>query len=334
MANIHYFWSEEIPEGLSPEDPSDPQEFLAVLTSRARRSGKDRGWTRLLTESENRSLVLGSPPAGQGIPALPPDAGPGTGKARLSPASPVESDPLPIRKVLKVAGRKVGYFRLSAFRQSAVEPLKQTFRHFRAQGVTDLVVDLRTNPGGSLGPVEALANLLLPGAGRRIIFEQRYNQRMRGKNKTWRFSPEPNALHPDRLAFLTNSGTASASELLISALEPYFQRKLAMVGTRTAGKPLGTEAFPIHPCGWVLHLVNFEVRNADGKGRYFDGLPYPGFKGVTIRATDEVASPLGDQEAGSLEAALDWIRTGTDPGRPIGRVEERPFQGREPRLGE
>ena len=72
-----------------------------------------------------------------------------------------------------------------------------------------------------------------------------------------------------RLYFISNSMTASASELLISCFKPYLPIRL--VGERTYGKPVGS--FAIRIDRYNLYLATLQLRNANGWGDYFDGIP-------------------------------------------------------------
>jgi len=74
-----------------------------------------------------------------------------------------------------------------------------------------------------------------------------------------------------------NNGTASASEMLINSLKPYFNVKL--IGEQTYGKPVGS--FGIKIDRMVLSAVSFQIKNAKDEGDYFSGMP------VEIAATDE-----------------------------------------------
>lgn len=87
------------------------------------------------------------------------------------------------------------------------------------------------------------------------------------------------------LYFLVNSSTASASELLINSLRPYFNAKL--IGSKTYGKPVGS--FGIKIDKYTLYATNFLIRNSKGEGDYFDGmLP-------DVNATDEEIGTTDDE---------------------------------------
>ena len=56
---------------------------------------------------------------------------------------------------------------------------------------------------------------------------------------------------------------------MINALRPFIP--VVIVGDRTYGKPVGQYAIPF--CDKILAPVSFQLRNANGEGDFFDGLP-------------------------------------------------------------
>ena len=63
-------------------------------------------------------------------------------------------------RILEAAGHRVGYLQIRGFSRWAEEPLRQVLGHYRKAGVTDLIIDVRYNPGGSADTVKVLLNLL------------------------------------------------------------------------------------------------------------------------------------------------------------------------------
>jgi carboxyl-terminal processing protease len=234
---------------------------------------------------------------------------------------PVPGAATPI--ILSTGGHTVGYLRLRTFILPAEALLRTAFGAFRAAGVTDVVVDLRYDGGGRLSTAVVLANLL--GSGRSssdVMYSMTFNADHRGYLGPTYFGAEANALAPGKVAFIVDEGSASASELVINALQPYFTEagtlpRLAVVGSRTYGKPVGQFGFADPSCDWLLMLISFQIVNADGTGGYFQGLPDAGFKGASCAAADDLGHALGDASEASTGAALQWILGGTCPAGPI-----------------
>ncbi len=205
-------------------------------------------------------------------------------------------------------GRVVGYVSILLFIEPTVRQLDLAFSDLRAQGVTDLVVDLRYSPGGLVLVAEYL-NSLLGGARNagRVQFVLRANSANAFANETFRFSDLPNSIDLERIAFITTEETASAAELVINALAASNGIEVAVIGSRSFGKPVGSAAFDF--CEDLLRVrpIAFEVVNADGFGRYYEGLE------VDCPAVDDNTRPLGDPQEASLGAALHWIELGECP---------------------
>ena len=213
-------------------------------------------------------------------------------------------------------GRKVGYLSLRTFITPANGLLRTAAGKFREAGVTDLIVDLRYNGGGDTDVAEVLTNLLRAGHAGDVMYKVVRNARTPSPDLPRLFGSEPNALAPGRIAFIVTGESASASEMVINALQPYYGASLALVGARTFGKPVGMEVFPNPTCDLALLLVTVQMLNASGTGSYFQGLPDANFTGVTIPATDDLTHAPGSPQESSTAAALQWIATGAVPAAP------------------
>lgn len=213
-------------------------------------------------------------------------------------------------------GRRVGYLPLRTFVEPAKDLLRTAAGKFRQAGVTDLIVDLRYNGGGSSAVVEVLANLLRAGHAGEVMYKEARNARIPSMDPPKLFGSEPNALAPGRIAFIVTGESASASEMVINILQPYYGASLALVGARTYGKPVGMTVFANPSCDLALLLVTVQMLNASGGGSYFQGLPDAGFTGVTIPATDDLTHAPGSPQESSTAAALQWIATGAVPAAP------------------
>ncbi|WP_214227528.1 S41 family peptidase [Pedobacter sp. B4-66] len=208
-----------------------------------------------------------------------------------------------------------GYLKISQFPHLSElsVPLNEAFSAFSSSGITSLIVDLRNNPGGYVETAQYLANLIaVPAMNDKVMYTEHFNSEMQAGNvsilKKQPYLDENNqpvfingrrATYADvdfsvvgntflfknagqlntitNLYFLVNGGTASASELLINALKPYFN--VLLIGEQTYGKPVGS--FGIKIDNYTLYAVSFQIKNAKGEGDYFNGLS------PEIIATDE-----------------------------------------------
>ncbi|PYF77292.1 S41 family peptidase [Pedobacter nutrimenti] len=238
-------------------------------------------------------------------------------------------------KLLQGSRNKVAYLALGQFNRLSVSKteLDQAFALFSSVQPAQLILDLRYNGGGFVESAEYLANLLAGSSlNGQVIYSEHFNDLLQrgqtgilknqaylndqgqavylnGKRATMadvNFSVAANthtfkkqgALESlKEIYFIVGPNTASASELLINSLKPYFQVKLT--GSRTYGKPVGF--FGINIDKYILYLSNFEIRNALGQGGY-----YSGFVPDAVVA-DDVSKNFGDPAEACLAMVLRQI---------------------------
>ncbi|MCW3106905.1 MAG: hypothetical protein JWQ09_1411, partial [Segetibacter sp.] len=224
------------------------------------------------------------------------------------------------KNVINAGAKKVGYFVFKQFFGTpSITELNNVFSTFKSQGINELIVDLRYNPGGSTATQDALANLIAPAsANNQVMYKYVFNSNLQqGKfpllqqkagygstsfteeNNTERFA-NTGGLNISRVFFIVGHGTASASELLINNLKPYIDVKL--IGDTTYGKPVGF--FPVDIYNYSIYPISFKTVNSAGNADY-----YKGFAPDKI-APDGVNKNWGDVTDPSLASALSYINTG------------------------
>ncbi|HEX8224003.1 MAG TPA: S41 family peptidase [Allosphingosinicella sp.] len=209
-------------------------------------------------------------------------------------------------KIIDDGGRRVGYLNFRTFITTADPALRNAFATFRAQGITDIVVDLRYNGGGLVSTAELLGDLL--GRDRTasdVLSFTTFRPEKSSNNETRFFRPEASSIAPTRIAFIGTGGTASASELVINAFIPYLHARAALVGTNTYGKPVGQIAVDRSACDDRLRVVAFKTENAARQGDYYDGLATK--VEASCQAADDITRPFGDPQEASLRASLDFL---------------------------
>ncbi len=221
-------------------------------------------------------------------------------------------DPVPGTRIINRTGMTpIGYIAFDTFISPAESQLRDAFETFKAQNVRDVIVDLRYNGGGLVSVGELLADLLADDQDGEVMYRLLLNDKHQDEDETVRFNSQDESISALRIAFITTGSTASASELVINALEPYAE--VALIGDPTFGKPVGQGGFEMPGCDTVLRLIAFETVNADDEGRYFDGLPTDDFSGDFCPAEDDLFAPRGDESEESTATALTWINSGACP---------------------
>lgn len=209
-------------------------------------------------------------------------------------------------KIITDNGRQVGYVNLRTFINTADPELRAAFANFKAQGITNVIVDLRYNGGGLVSVAETLANLL--GANRAptdVIDYLTYRPEKASNNTVTNFAVQSQSIAPTRIAFIGSSGTASASELVINAFWPYLHANSALIGTNTYGKPVGQVAIDRTACDDRLRVIAFAVENASHQGTYYNGLSQ--YAEASCQATDDIGHQLGDPAESTTRQALNYL---------------------------
>lgn len=209
--------------------------------------------------------------------------------------------------VLDDGGRRVGYVNLRTFSIDTAEPaLRQAFANFRAQGITEFVIDYRYNGGGLVSIAELMGDLLARDRFTSEVFSfTTFRPEKSSQNETRLFRPQSESVAPTRIAFIGTNATASASELVINSFVPYLGNRLALVGGNTFGKPVGQIGLDRAQCDDRLRPVAFATQNRDRQGDYFTGLASK--VAATCAAGDDVTRQLGDPQEASTRAALDFL---------------------------
>lgn len=214
--------------------------------------------------------------------------------------------PVSVATVLRSPrGRSAGYLVLKDFIGTSSGPLDAAFAQFRAAGVQELVLDLRYNGGGLVQLAADLASRIQPLAEGRTFTRLVYSDRRSGSNLSYAFNrPQQSVPGLTRVYVLTGARTCSASELLVNGLRPVVE--VVQVGATTCGKPVGFQPRD-NGCGVTVSQVNFEVVNADGQGRYWDGIV------PRCAAAEDWNQPLGDPTERLTAVALAHADTGNCP---------------------
>ncbi len=193
-------------------------------------------------------------------------------------------NPIHISTVLSVDEYKVGYLMYNSFTRTFDEDLNAVFGDFKAEGITDLVLDLRYNSGGSIETSRTLAGMITGQFNGELFAKEVYNENFPDKdllfkNKT-RNGSSLNSLNLDKVYILTSNSTASASELLINGLNPYIN--VVQIGDYSTGKFQGSVTLYDSPDFtrsavqpghyYAMQPLILKTINAEGFTDFHDGL--------------------------------------------------------------
>ena len=125
---------------------------------------------------------------------------------------------------------KIGYTRITQFNVPTADDLAKKLDELEKQGMQALVLDLRYNPGGLLNSAVDVAGQFLPPKTLVVSTEGRVASQSRKYHTADTVKPRPR--YP--IAILTNTGSASGSEIVAGALKDL--NRAILVGETTFGK--------------------------------------------------------------------------------------------------
>lgn len=130
-------------------------------------------------------------------------------------------------RLQEVDGRKIGYLAIYQFTEAAGREARLGIQRLLRHGASAFVLDLRNNPGGALPPTLDAAAIFLGEKPIALLSTKNGSSELVARGELMTDKP---------LAVLVNEGSASAAEVLASALQSH--RRAILVGTQTFGKGL------------------------------------------------------------------------------------------------
>jgi carboxyl-terminal processing protease len=140
----------------------------------------------------------------------------------------------------------IGYIKLNKFSQVTYREFMQALEGLQKQGLKQLILDLRGNGGGVLDEATAIADEFL--SGDKLIT---YTEGKHMPKKEYRCQRE-GLFENGALVVLADEGSASASEILMGALQDW--DRATIIGRRSFGKGLVQEQYDLSD-GSALRLT-------------------------------------------------------------------------------
>ena len=129
-------------------------------------------------------------------------------------------------KVIEQDSKKIGYIKISLFASNSYKQFKNKLDELEKSNIDDLIIDVRDNNGGYLSSVTDICNLFLDKG--KVIYQL---EDSKGKVKKKDTTKEKRKYD---IVVLINGGSASASEILASAIKESYGGDI--VGTNSYGK--------------------------------------------------------------------------------------------------
>lgn len=198
-----------------------------------------------------------------------------THDVELTKASYSET-PVIYSDVIEVDNQKIGYLAYTSFVGEYDEELLNAIREIKAQGATDLVLDLRCNSGGSVLSAVKLCSALLPiDYEGRVLCHLERNKRNTVVQKQADYLVENSGeiLCLERLYVICSDYTASASELVVMGLRG-LDFPVMLIGSQTEGKNCGMDVTTRTISNTTVEFapITFMCFNAKGYGDWGEGI--------------------------------------------------------------
>ena len=209
------------------------------------------------------------------------------------------------------ADDKTGYIVLSQFSQKASSQTKEALENLKADGATQIILDLRGNPGGLLNEAVTICNLFVP-KGEIIVTTKSKNEKY---NNVYKTNREPiDTLIP--LVILVDGKSASASEIVSGALQDL--DRAVILGSRSFGKGLvqrpidmtyGTQVKVTisryyTPSGRCIQALNYNKKDKSGKATKTEEKNYNAFKTKKGRPVFDGGGVLPDVEIAETKTSM------------------------------
>ncbi|MEQ6124010.1 S41 family peptidase [Pseudotenacibaculum sp. MALMAid0570] len=248
--------------------------------------------------------------------------------------SQLQENPVAIAKTIIDGSARIGYIMYNQFASSYDGELNAAIAQLKADNITDLIIDLRYNGGGSVRTATYLGGMVTGQFDGQLYSRQIWNSKVQNAVDPSNFInnftneilnrdrdgniilQEPiNNLNLTRVYFITTRSSASASELVMNSLSPYIDVK--SVGTTTIGKVHGSvtlydsdnftrEGANLNPNHtWAMQPLVLEIQNRDNQNHPSGIVP-----DINLPEDYENLGILGERSDPLLDRTIVYILTG------------------------
>jgi carboxyl-terminal processing protease len=238
-------------------------------------------------------------------------------------AKELNLNPVLITNVIEEQGHKIGYLFYAQYISKFNKSLDSAFQYFLDEGISDLVIDLRYNPGGVVTAARHLCSSVAPlnvVTSKNVLVTYQWNDKYQN---LWAAAGDRDMIEVTfvdttvrmglkEVYFLTGRGTASASELTITGLRPYMN--VVTVGETTYGKYTGSHTLKPEYYyddaryyndfdNWGIQPITLRYANSQGETDFKNGFS------PNIPVDDDLFGgiPLGNKQDPLLKAAIEDI---------------------------
>ena len=213
--------------------------------------------------------------------------------------------------VYSMRGHRIGYMVCNSFLHKGGERVLAAMDRFREQNITELVIDLRYNGGGSISVANELASMIVsPNSVGGVFCKLAHNSLNSEQDTVYKYL-QANSLSLDKLYVICGEATRGAAEVFIAAMQKSLgYSNVVLIGETTAGENVYTRTFE-SPYNFAINPVTAFVENGEGVSMFTGGI-------VPNHAINELADyykifNLGDTQEYILYNTVYYIVNGSFP---------------------
>lgn len=233
-------------------------------------------------------------------------------------AAIVVENPVYRYKMINSTDQPIAYLFLNAFEGRSKYDLQEAFTYFKQHQASELILDLRYNPGGDIAMAAVIAATFSKVQTSDVFIEYRGNKNapLRRENfgntianmsagYNFNFGEITGMRLPlKRVFILTGNHTASAAEFLIKGLRPWMS--VIQIGQKTLGKDMASFEIKENDNAtgkWSIEPMVYKLFNSNSEGNYPSGLS----PDITADEFSEALLPFGDPNDPLIKTAISSI---------------------------
>lgn len=196
-------------------------------------------------------------------------------------------------KVYALNNGNAGYISISTFAANTYQQFKEQLTALEKKNINSLIIDVRSNPGGHLSQTRDILEIFMPKSS--VLYQ------VQVKNSINKIKDNTKKRRTYPIVILTNSSSASASEILTAAFRDSYS-DATVIGETTYGKGTVQTAYTLSDGTSIKYTTE---KWLTPKGKWIDG------KGITpdivVQLTGEyLSNPIPENDL-QLQRALDFL---------------------------
>lgn len=194
--------------------------------------------------------------------------------------------------VIEKDNEKIGYIYISIFALNTYDQFKKQLEELEKMKITSLIIDVRSNTGGHLTSVTSILDLFLNKTD--VLYQ------IKSKDKIKKVYGTETSTRKYPIVILTNELSASASEILASALKEAYGAKT--VGIKTFGKGTMQNMLDLEN-GGMIKVTTEEWLTSKGNKINKEGVPVD----YEVKLDEKYASNPSKETDNQLQKAIEVL---------------------------